>query len=195
MHFKFDAAKPFSADEYYCWVTQDLEMIEQMKAIQDASHRDFLTGLHNRRYFFEAGQGRYVAAKCAGGGIAVAMVDIDRFKGINDTYGHEAGDAVLIWVAKIIKEKSRASDIVARFGGEESCLLVEHKEGECVSEVFDRLLTHISEQVIEVGGSSIRVTVGVGVCSVLKDSLEVMINNADEKLYCAKQAGRNRAVV
>lgn len=187
--------KPFSTDEFYCRVTQNVEIIEQMKAIQEAAYRDYLTGLHNRRFFFDAARGWYANAKRGNGNIALAMIDIDCFKHVNDTYGHDTGDAVLVGIAQVIKEHSRASDIVVRFGGEEFCVLLTGAPDGGVSEAFNRLLKAIGSHEMSFGEDTVQVTVSIGVCTSLEESLEAMINVADKKLYRAKQAGRNRIVL
>ncbi len=186
--------KPFVNEEFYCRVTQNIEMVEFMARIKQASHKDYLTDLYNRRYFFESGQLLYANALRKHLSIAVAMLDLDRFKQINDTYGHKAGDAVLKHVAWLLKKRFRDTDIIARFGGEEFCIIVSNMEAESIPEIFNSVKTMISETTVEIGSKLIQVTVSIGVCSRLKTSLEAMVNESDAMLYQAKEQGRNRVI-
>ena len=115
--------KPFHAEEFYCRVNQNIDLIKYVETIKDASYTDFLTGLYNRRYFYQFGEMMYANADRNNLPILIGMVDIDYFKKVNDTYGHEAGDLVLKNIARILKNRFRKSDIVSRFGGEEFCIL------------------------------------------------------------------------
>jgi diguanylate cyclase (GGDEF)-like protein len=127
--------------------------------------------------------------------LAVAMVDIDLFKRINDTYGHEAGDAVLKQLAALLKERFRATDIVSRYGGEEFCILAANMAREHAIPVLDRLRQKIEEVAFDLGSTTIQITASIGICHSDLDrygSLEEMIKTADTTLYMAKEEGRNR---
>lgn len=187
--------KPFVKEEFYCRVNQNIEMLEHIAAIQDASNRDYLTGLYNRRYFFELGRKIYENAKRGNLHITLAMLDIDHFKHINDNYGHDAGDRALKEVAKVIARSVRASDVVARFGGEEFCVLASNMKEESVQSFFDSLRKRFTRLVVKTDAGDIRFTVSVGVSNCLDESLEAMINRADFLMYKAKQDGRNRVIV
>jgi diguanylate cyclase (GGDEF)-like protein len=186
--------KPFVHEEFYCRVTQNIEMIEYMERIKQASHKDYLTDLYNRRYFFESGQLLYANALRRHLSIAVAMLDLDHFKQINDTYGHKAGDTVLQHVASLLKNRFRQTDIVARFGGEEFCVIVSNMELDTVIDLLNNVRVMIAQADIEVDTHRLRVTVSIGVCCRLKTSLEAMVNEADAMLYQAKKQGRNRVI-
>ena len=187
--------KPFSADEFYCRVTQNVEMIEYVKTIRDTSHEDYLTGLRNRRYYFETAKGLHADAKRGNTTIAVAMIDIDHFKKFNDSFGHSAGDEVLKSIAGLIESRFRQSDIVARFGGEEFCVLASNRDVEKVRLVFEDLCNAVGQHKLNLKSDVMKVTVSIGVCTTVHDSLEKMIRIADEELYQAKNGGRNRVVV
>lgn len=187
--------KPFAKEEFYCRINQNVEMLEYIQAIQDASNKDYLTGLYNRRYFFDLGRKIYENARRGNLNITIAMLDIDHFKRINDTYGHDAGDVALKTVGALITGSVRRADVVARFGGEEFCILVTNMKPEKTAEFFEELRTRIGETKIEIDGGEITLTVSIGVNTTLKDSLEATINHADELLYKAKQTGRNKIVV
>lgn len=187
--------KPFLIEEFYCRVTQNVEMIEQVRNLESASNIDYLTNLYNRRYFFEAGRNLFASAKRGHVSIVMAALDIDFFKVVNDTYGHEAGDIVLKKVASILKGRLRQSDLVARYGGEEFSIIAINMEAENAGNVFDGLRKMIEDVEIPWDGGSIQVTVSIGVCTKLKDSLEEMVRRTDALLYEAKQNGRNKVVV
>ncbi|MEW5773944.1 MAG: diguanylate cyclase [Thermodesulfobacteriota bacterium] len=184
--------KPFIIEEFYCRVNQNIETLEHMATIRRLSNSDPLTGLSNRRHFFHAakeGCGRAASAACMPG---LGMLDLDHFKQVNDTYGHEAGDKVLVHVAQLIR-RHFSRDIVARFGGEEFCVLVEAQEGSSLLDRFEELRRAVEQSPVDIGGQSIHVTASIGVCTV-PGSLEDMLRDADKALYAAKNAGRNRVV-
>ena len=187
--------KPFLIEEFYCRVTQNVEMIEQVRAIESASNIDYLTELYNRRYFFESGRNLFASAKRGHVSIVMAMIDIDFFKVVNDTYSHDAGDTVLKQIAAILGGRMRQSDIVARYGGEEFSIIATNMEPDNAANIFDGLRKTIEETEIQWNGNSIQVTVSMGVCTKLKDSPEEMARSAESMLYQAKQNGRNKVVI
>ncbi|MCA9333378.1 diguanylate cyclase [Candidatus Saccharibacteria bacterium] len=187
--------KPFLTEEFYCRVTQNIEMLENIQKIRDTSNKDYLTNLYNRRYFFETGRKLYANARRSHVKISIAMIDVDYFKVTNDTYGHEAGDYTLKQVARTLKERFRESDIVARFGGEEFCVLATNISPEYIYRVFDNLRRNIEFLDIFIDKQKIPITVSIGVCAKPMSTLEEMIKQADSMLYIAKQKGRNLVVV
>lgn len=192
--------KPFAKEELYCRVNQNIEMLEYIEAIQDASNKDYLTGLYNRRYFFDLGRKIFENAKRGNLEITIAMIDIDHFKRINDTYGHDAGDTALKWIAHMIGKNIRKADLLARFGGEEFCVLAANMKKEKTFSFFDDLRKRIEENKINIGtenttAAEISLTISIGVTTRIDRSLETTINHADELLYRAKQEGRNRVIV
>jgi diguanylate cyclase (GGDEF)-like protein/PAS domain S-box-containing protein len=159
--------------------------------IAQLAHFDVLTGLPNRRNFDVvlpqeiARSARYRAP------LSVAMGDLDLFKNINDTFGHQAGDAVLKRLAELIRTGLRRSDYVARWGGEEFTILLPETRLEVAEMLLNRLRTNIANQVIpEIGRV---VTLSFGVAAYAKpDSPEDLLNRVDQALYLSKQTGRNR---
>ncbi|MDC6695346.1 diguanylate cyclase, partial [Leclercia adecarboxylata] len=111
--------KPFSREELFCRVSQNVDQLELIGTLQDLAPRDFLPGLPNRRCFLEQSQRQLPQLHLDGEQVAVAMIDIDHFKHINDTHGHEAGDDALRAVAAAVAQHARQEDLIARFGGEE----------------------------------------------------------------------------
>jgi len=131
--------KPFSHNEIITRVNSNLELLDLFSKIKDMANKDFLTGTYNRRYFFESANATYEKAKRKKTNLTVAMVDIDNFKNINDTYGHAVGDLAIKEVKKIFDKNLRISDLVARFGGEEFCILLEDTSIKDAQKLFEKI--------------------------------------------------------
>lgn len=187
-------SKPFLEEEFYCRVTQNIVLMETIHALEEASVRDALTGLHNRRYFNEAG-GQLFANMLRGQlEIGVAMIDLDHFKRINDSHGHDAGDAVLKGVGRTLAGCIRETDILARMGGEEFCVLLVNTSPAGAAALFERMRAAVESTTIPYSGKELRITASIGVCTMPRDSLQAMVSAADDLLYQAKNLGRNRVV-
>lgn len=184
------------AEEFYSRVTQAIEYLEQICLIRESAIKDHLTGLYNRRYFFDAGTSMVAGAQRNNTGLVCAMLDIDFFKKVNDSYGHDVGDLVLRQVAAILTKRIRKSDIVARVGGEEFCILAQNVKPEAVADVFDGLRRTVGEAVITVPitGEKLSVTISIGFTTRAMPTLGEMMKTADAFLYQAKDQGRNRVV-
>jgi diguanylate cyclase (GGDEF)-like protein len=179
--------KPFSQEEFYCRVHQNVDMLESIRQIKQNAERDFLTGLYNRRYFFDHWQKKLNREKTT----AFAMLDIDHFKQVNDTYGHDSGDQVLREISALLIRETPDDALVARFGGEEFCLLFSADKEEA-TRVAEHLRETISLQKIPVEGQQqLQVTTSIGLYCGNSAEIEKIIKCADEKLYLAKQLGRN----
>ncbi|MBI3506983.1 MAG: diguanylate cyclase [Proteobacteria bacterium] len=187
--------KPFLREEFFCRVNHNLNMLDMVDRLVHMATRDVLTGLHNRRYFFEAGEKLFASARRQHLRLGVAMIDIDFFKKVNDTHGHQGGDAVLKRVAKLIGGMCRETDIVARFGGEEFAILAVNVDPEKLHAFLDRIRAAIESAEIVHADRRIPVTASFGAYQGDADSLEAMLKFADERLYQAKQGGRNRVEV
>jgi diguanylate cyclase (GGDEF)-like protein len=186
--------KPFLAEEFICRINQNIDLLGQIHTIRDAANRDYLTRLYNRRYFFETGK-TLLANACRGNiQLALAMVDIDHFKRLNDTYGHDAGDYALLSVSRTLEQSFRQTDIVARFGGEEFCVLAVDRDGNTSTSAFERARRQVEALKLEWEGKSLQVTCSLGVCLTHRSNLHEMIRIADDALYQAKNSGRNRVV-
>ena len=187
--------KPFLHEEFHCRVTHNVEMLEYIRKIRELSNKDYLTGLYNRRYFFDVGAKLFSARKRKDEEIAVAILDIDHFKKVNDCYGHDAGDLVLQSVARVLANGFEDPSIVARFGGEEFCVLTIVEDRKSIADIFERLRKAVEEHVVKADGKKIRTTISIGVSMGLTDSLESMIGKADTMLYRSKNEGRNRVTL
>ncbi|HUX91090.1 MAG TPA: diguanylate cyclase [Gallionellaceae bacterium] len=185
--------KPFLVEEFVSRINARLDYLDSLRTIQEQANRDYLTKLYNRRYLFEAGNALFSSAKRGHIQLLIAMIDIDLFKRINDTYGHDTGDKAIVSVAQAITRHFRTTDIVARMGGEEFCIIAVNNNS--VADTMNRLRLYIEGMPIHLDEKeSIRLTVSIGVTTTLPDTLDEMINRSDEALYTAKQNGRNQVV-
>lgn len=187
--------RPFEVEEFYARVDQNLDMLRILGETRDAANRDFLTKLYNRRYFFAIGTTLYENARRGNLALGAAVIDLDHFKQVNDTYGHDAGDLVLVEIARALQRTVRRSDLLARFGGEEFICLLNLKSEDEVKMAAERIRRYIEGTRIRFDGHNIPVTASIGVTTSLSDSLQGMLQIADEGVYQAKHAGRNRVAV
>ncbi len=156
---------------------------------------DGLTGLLNRRAFFERVTGLWNTAARRNRPLSVAMLDIDHFKSINDRFGHAAGDEVLKTVAGLLTSTCRTSDVIARWGGEEFLMLLPETTLEQAFAFGERLRSAIERCDLEMPSGPLRLTVSVGMAELRgQPNLETLINEADQWLYRAKSAGRNQVM-
>lgn len=184
--------KPFLREEFFCRIAMNVDLMEQVDALKAAATTDYLTGIPNRRSFFERAQPLLAAALRGQAEVAVGLIDLDHFKSINDNHGHEAGDTALASVARLLVSECRQTDLVARFGGEEFCVLAFNLTGESRDAYFDRLRSRINELSLDFSGQPIMLSASIGVSGNVELGLEGMIAEADQQLYRAKQEGRNR---
>lgn len=164
---------------------------------QLATH-DALTGLFNRRYFFTLAERELERSQRYGHPLALLMLDLDHFKAINDSRGHQAGDQVLRAVASIIQTNLRQIDVVGRYGGEEFVVLLPETARMTALAVAKRLCAAVAVQSVELSGESLPITISVGMAVGFGDAalnLEEMLERADRALYAAKATGRNRVAV
>ncbi|HLX22648.1 MAG TPA: tetratricopeptide repeat-containing diguanylate cyclase, partial [Usitatibacter sp.] len=179
-------------------------------AVREAEMRklaatDPLTGLANRRQFFALAEAEVNRARRYGGPLGLIMGDIDKFKRINDTRGHPAGDAVLMAVALSLASEARPNDVIARLGGEEFAVLLPGTDAASALTVAERLRAKVEALVVTWEGKRIAVTISLGCASADPSAsaspestlafFEALVRSADEALYAAKAAGRNRCVV
>jgi two-component system, cell cycle response regulator len=177
--------------------SDDLEETFQRRMFE-AALRDGLTTAHNRRYFTERLAKELAYARRHGAPLSVIMLDIDHFKKVNDTFGHLAGDAVLVGLSKVALDTLRTEDVFARYGGEEFAVICRGIEVENATTVAERLRTLIASMRTKHDEHEIAVTVSLGVAGypdLDAETPDQLISAADEALYEAKRAGRDRVVV
>jgi len=188
--------KPFSKEEFSCRVNNSIEALENIQTVTNHANRDFLTGLYNRRYFFKSMDEYINEEDGLHEQFAVGMLDIDNFKKINDTYGHDFGDKVIVHLADVLMSNTNYRDIVSRFGGEEFCIVLKNINRFSAVEIFDRLRKDVESSVIYTDKKeAIQFTVSIGVALYSEDGLEEVINQADMMLYNAKNAGKNQVLI
>ncbi|MBC7681435.1 MAG: GGDEF domain-containing protein, partial [Ferruginibacter sp.] len=172
------------------------DQLEQaLEKIQQIATRDELTGVANRRFMLELMDEQIQRAARTGTAPMVALLDIDHFKGVNDTYGHHAGDCCLQTFATVVQSGIRNTDRLARWGGEEFLILLTDTDFGFALDCLERVRTQVAQAVVVVGGVDIRVTVSIGVTQYQAgDSIEKTIERADLALYAAKAQGRDRVV-
>ncbi len=186
--------KPFLVEEFYSRINNHIEMLEYTHLIENIAIRDQLTGLHNRRYLFDAGNKLFTEAKKHHHSLAVTILDVDFFKNINDTYGHDVGDIALKNLALVLTNHTRKQDIVARFGGEEFCILASGSDNPDV--FFEMLRRAIEAMEIPLqDGNKLKLTTSIGLAGELDETLELTLRSADMALYQAKEGGRNQVVI
>jgi len=170
-----------------------LEIVWEMEEVSKRARTDALTGLFNRRHFDELLGQMIAQADRFGHSVALIMADVDLFKQVNDTWGHDAGDVVLKSIALTLQEGARAVDICARFGGEEIAILLPQTTLTGAAELADRLRKQVGSKPIMAGGREISVTISCGVACYPDGVLtkEALFAAADRALYEAKSAGRN----
>jgi diguanylate cyclase (GGDEF)-like protein len=159
---------------------------------------DPLTELSNRRHFFARAEQELTRARCSLAPAAVILLDVDHFKRVNDTYGHQAGDVVLRGVAATCRASLRGTDLIGRYGGEEIAILLPGTNPSDAERVAERVRASIAGMQMVVGEHRIGVTVSMGVALAAQAheyAVDALLARADEALYHAKQSGRNQVVV
>jgi diguanylate cyclase (GGDEF)-like protein len=159
---------------------------------------DPLTGVYNRRSFMELADQLLARSARSNSSSALLMIDIDHFKRINDQHGHSTGDEALKAFVARIQPCLRDEDILVRFGGEEFCVLMPGADGEGALTLAERIREHVAAEPIEAEGTSIAVTVSIGIATAVKGgdfARESLFASADRALYEAKDAGRNQTIL
>ena len=195
--------KPFRPRELLARVHRELELRKLIEDLERSREEmrlmaitDPMTKLYNRRYFSEISEDIFSLAKRNGHNLGVIMLDIDKFKRVNDTYGHQVGDEVIISLANVIVTHIRQSDTACRYGGEEFVILLPETDINGVRNVAEKIRRAVEESKMELpDGVELKYTVSLGITEAdfEKDrNVEKVIGRADEALYDAKESGRNR---
>ncbi|MHC8357951.1 GGDEF domain-containing protein [Pseudomonas sp. LB3P81] len=165
--------------------------------LQKLSSTDRLTGLYNRGHWEESLKGAYARHQRYGNATSLVMFDIDHFKRVNDTYGHQAGDKVIEQVARLVREHVRDTDVAGRYGGEEFGVVLSDTDKTSAAVFAERLRKAVEGLEVLHNGQSIRFTISLGVADLSQPSTNYadLIAWADQALYASKKAGRNRVTV
>ena len=188
--------KPFLAREVLSRVKKELKFHEMMQEQVMLASTDPMTKLYNRRYFSRIAQHALALAKREVESLSVIMLDIDHFKHINDTNGHQVGDQVIILLAETITAHLRKSDFAARFGGEEFVILLPSTSLSNAQSMAEKLRKEVETLTLKLAeGTEVHFTISLGVSTVeimTETSVEPALKRADDAMYLAKEAGRNR---
>lgn len=185
---------PVTASELLGRIDHMLALQAHIHSLRRMASRDYLTDLYNRRYFYELGPKMVETGLRQGQPLAMGLMDIDHFKRLNDTYGHEVGDVVLKAVAKrLVQHMANSAHVAARLGGEEFGVLLVGLDMEQALACCEKLREEIGDVRIVVGDEEISVTVSMGLAAITdEESFDNYLNAADQYLYLAKNSGRNR---
>ena len=168
------------------------ELQAKNRELHQLSITDALTGLYNRQHLMETLSGEVTRSKRNDHTFALLVADIDHFKRINDTFGHQKGDEVLRLLGKVFRETIRSCDYVARYGGEEFILMLPEVGTAGGLEVAERIRERVAQERIPPKGDQITISIGMAMFPEHGDSPEELFQRADQALYAAKTAGRNR---
>jgi len=173
--------------------TDITDNVNFLTELEKAAYMDSLTGLYNRKHFTELADIDIKRAVRMNQSVYAAMLDIDFFKKVNDTYGHTAGDVILKMAADVIRQAIRSYDLAGRYGGEEFVFLFAVTDEKIVLHMVERIREDLERTVTNFEGKDIKVTCSIGLAKFLEaDTLKTAVQKADEALYAAKAAGRNQ---
>ncbi len=168
------------------------EQAAQVEKHAEAARTDALTGLANRRAFDEEMSRRLERWEKLGETFSIVMFDVDHFKRFNDTYGHQAGDAVLRMMGELLRNTARKGDLVVRYGGEEFAMILSRTPVAEAKHCAERARRHIAERAFHCDGQELRVTASLGVAQIFQgETVPQLIDRADAALYASKAAGRD----
>jgi diguanylate cyclase (GGDEF)-like protein len=170
------------------------ELQDRNRELQQLSITDELTGLYNRKHLMDTLNAEVTRSKRNGHTFALLVVDIDHFKRVNDTYGHQKGDEVLRLLGDVFRATVRSCDYVARYGGEEFILMLPEVGAAGGLEVAERIRARVAQEPMNPKGDRITVSIGMAMFPEHGDRPEVLFQQADQALYAAKKAGRDRVV-
>lgn len=194
---------PDGVSQYVCLLIEDAtdayvyqhQLQQSMSMLELANRTDGLTGVYNRNYW--QSQLEYETQRAARyqHPVSLLLFDLDKFKQLNDRYGHQGGDVVLIELSAMITELLRDTDLLGRYGGEEFGIILPETNLACAQLVANRICAAVAAQKILFNGQSIAVTISIGVASYTNQTADELIQQADMALYNAKRLGRNQVAV
>lgn len=165
--------------------------------VQEMATLDSLTKAFTRRHWFQRSNEELERSRKFKYNLTCLMIDVDKFKDFNDTYGHLVGDAILGAVAKVIKENIRQIDLLGKYGGEEFCLILTETDIKGAQYVAERIRQALQDTMVQAYDESLSVTISIGVAGFPDDSQELaeLVDKADQALYRAKETGRNKVCI
>jgi diguanylate cyclase (GGDEF)-like protein/PAS domain S-box-containing protein len=174
-----------------------IENAQLYEHAMELAFTDGLTGLYNRRYIMEQIEREFIRAQRSKAPLSLIMVDLDELKAINDRFGHHEGDGFLKEVARIVKVNTRASDVAARWGGDEFMLLAPGTDSRSASKIAERIRTQVERYKVKLEGEEVGITVSDGIVSYPAHAsvVEELLKKADEAMYNAKRGGKNQSSV
>ena len=185
--------KPFSKEEFSCRINNSIEALENIQIVTNHSKRDYLTGLLNRRYFSIVVEEYMNETRESNEKFALVMIAIDGINSINNTYGHDNGDKVIIDASEVFRANTNHTDTVARFSGDEFCLILKNTNEETVSTIINRLKTEANNSIIRLSDDRvIKYTISIGATMSDYDTFDEILEQADMMLYNARQKGTNQ---
>jgi len=189
----YDAGRLIGAIELFSDEKPPTHLMEEIADLKVLAMTDQLTGLANRRYTESFLNGKLMELEQFNSPFGVALIDIDHFKSVNDTYGHDAGDSALQMVANSLLNAVRSSDLIGRWGGEEFLAVFPVVGGEQLQQIAERMRMLVDASSVQRQGTEIRITISIGAVFVKKSSSkEHIIRMADQLMYRSKSEGRNR---
>lgn len=184
-------SKPFSHEEFHCRIIHNIETMEHVETIQHAAYHDYLTDLFNRRYFYDKAEEVLANSHKNSTPTCLALIDIDHFKKINDSYGHDAGDQTLKEIATLLRQ-AFGRFLFARMGGEEFCVLLPGLDINKATTLLENFREMVEDHIIMLDSTSVTITISAGISLDQNNTLDELMNEADRQLYNAKEAGRNQ---
>ncbi|MFJ6323461.1 MULTISPECIES: diguanylate cyclase [unclassified Rhizobium] len=186
--------RPYVPEELQCRIALNVETLTQLKQLRAAAASDYLTGLYNRRYFYDHGPKLVNECLRRQRPSSVAILDIDHFKNLNDTYGHEIGDQVLKAVASRLQSLFEGSgNLLSRLGGEEFSILFTEMNSRAATALCDEVRLSLANLKVHADDEELSVTVSIGVAEIVGyEAFDNYLNAADQFLYMAKHNGRNQ---
>jgi two-component system, cell cycle response regulator len=188
--------KPFSFSELLARIRVGSRVIQYQQHLEYQTQTDSLTGLYNRRAFEKKMTDEFERASRYAHPLSLLILDIDNFKIINDTYGHNGGDAALVKISEVLRATTRQSDFPSRFGGEEFVLILPDTDHQRALQAAEKIMGEIRSSVFSVTNGHFSLTVSIGVSSTTIHryaNANQMIEDADHALYAAKRNGKDRA--
>jgi diguanylate cyclase (GGDEF)-like protein len=174
------------------------QLKETLQKMEEMAARDPLTGLYNRRHFAEVLERSFAEAARYAKDLACIMADLDGFKKLNDTEGHQAGDRILRATANMISSNLRVMDVAARYGGDEFVILLPHASADLASQVGERISRQFQLHVKQIVAGDLHLSMSMGIASMQHNrplNSDQLVALADEALYAAKRQGKNRTII